>query len=48
MYQGPAAMVNREEYLLGRKVDKTLETLKQMEEGVEPRKDDGNTSLYKL
>lgn len=40
MYQGPAAMVNRDEYLLGRKIDKTLELLEQHENGTEPKKDD--------
>jgi len=40
MYQGPAAMVNREEYLLGRKIDKTLDLLEQQESGIEPKKDD--------
>lgn len=33
MYQGPAALVNREEYLLGRKIDKTFEILEQQESG---------------
>ncbi|XP_013792305.2 pre-mRNA-splicing factor CWC25 homolog, partial [Limulus polyphemus] len=32
MYQGPAALVNREDYLMGRHVDKTFEILQQAEE----------------
>ncbi|GFQ70253.1 pre-mRNA-splicing factor CWC25 homolog, partial [Trichonephila clavata] len=44
MYQGPAAMVNREEYLLGRKIDKTFETILQTEKG-EPSKDDGSSDV---
>ncbi|XP_054710115.1 pre-mRNA-splicing factor CWC25 homolog [Uloborus diversus] len=40
MYQGPAAMVNRDDYLLGRKIDKSLEMLQQQESGVESKKDD--------
>ncbi|GIY41353.1 pre-mRNA-splicing factor CWC25 homolog [Caerostris extrusa] len=43
MYQGPAAMVNREEYLLGRKIDKTLESIKSIENGGEPPKDEEAT-----
>lgn len=39
MYQGPAAMVNREEYLLGRKIDKTFETVLQTENVGESSKD---------
>ncbi|CAL1291283.1 unnamed protein product [Larinioides sclopetarius] len=41
MYQGPAAMVNREEYLLGRKIDKTFETMQLMENGGESHKNEG-------
>ncbi|KAF8768346.1 Pre-mRNA-splicing factor CWC25 like protein [Argiope bruennichi] len=41
MYQGPAAMVNREEYLMGRKIDKTFETLQMIENGGESHKDEG-------
>lgn len=41
MYQGPAAMVNRDEYLLGRKIDKTFETLQPIENGGESSKDEG-------
>lgn len=44
MYQGPAAMVNRDEYLLGRKIDKTLETLQQIEKGGEPEKEEGKNA----
>lgn len=40
MYQGPSAMVNREDYLLGRKIDKTLEILEQEESGVEKKKEE--------
>ncbi|XP_042903324.1 pre-mRNA-splicing factor CWC25 homolog isoform X2 [Parasteatoda tepidariorum] len=42
MYQGPAAMVNREEYLLGRKIDKTFETLQQIESGKAPEEADND------
>ncbi|GBN45317.1 Pre-mRNA-splicing factor CWC25 [Araneus ventricosus] len=40
MYQGPSAMVNREEYLMGRKIDRTFETLQMIENGEESRKDE--------
>ncbi|XP_076315777.1 uncharacterized protein LOC143228368 [Tachypleus tridentatus] len=32
MYQGPAGLVNREDYLLGRHIDKTFDMLQQAEE----------------
>jgi len=33
MYEGPSALVNREDYLLGRKVDKSLQLLEEAEQG---------------
>lgn len=33
MYKGPTALVNREDYLLGRKVDKAFQLLEEEEKG---------------
>ncbi len=33
MYDGPSALVNREDYLLGRKVDKSFQMLEAAEKG---------------
>ncbi|UYV79520.1 CWC25 [Cordylochernes scorpioides] len=33
MYQGPSALVDKEEYLMGRSVDKTFEVIQQLETG---------------
>jgi hypothetical protein len=33
MYEGPSALVNREDYLLGRKVDKSFELMEANEKG---------------
>jgi hypothetical protein len=33
MYKGPSALVNREDYLLGRKIDKSLQLLEEAEKG---------------
>ena len=33
MYEGPSALVNREDYLLGRKVDKSFQLLEAAEKG---------------
>lgn len=35
MYKGPGATVDREEYLLGRKVDKSFQLLEAQEKGDE-------------
>lgn len=40
MYQGVAGLVDREQYLLGRKVDKNFEIAKKEEEGVEDKNED--------
>lgn len=40
MYQGVAGFVDREQYLLGRKVDKNFEILKKEEDGVEEKDED--------
>lgn len=37
MYKGPNQNVNREEYLLGRKIDKQFEQMVQAEKETEPR-----------
>ncbi|XP_077544316.1 CWC25 spliceosome associated protein homolog [Haemaphysalis longicornis] len=40
MYQGVAGLVDREQYLLGRKVDKNFEIMKKEEEGVQDKNED--------
>ncbi|KAL1432086.1 hypothetical protein MTO96_013438 [Rhipicephalus appendiculatus] len=40
MYQGVAGLVDREQYLLGRKVDKNFEIMKKEEDGVEDKNED--------
>ncbi|XP_050049932.2 uncharacterized protein Cwc25 [Dermacentor andersoni] len=40
MYQGVAGLVDREQYLLGRKVDKNFEILKKEEDGVADKNED--------
>jgi len=35
MYKGPQSLVNREDYLLGRTVDKSLQMIEAAEKGVE-------------
>lgn len=40
MYQGVAGLVDREQYLLGRKVDKNFEIAKKEEDGVEDKNED--------
>ncbi|XP_064465925.1 pre-mRNA-splicing factor CWC25 homolog [Ornithodoros turicata] len=40
MYQGVAGLVDRDQYLMGRKVDKNFEILQQEEEGIEQQDED--------